>query len=35
MAFAVRDAAKALDAYTRYLHVPADTAIEFFPKSKN
>lgn len=35
MAFAVRDAAKALDAYARFLHVPADTEIKFFPKSKN
>jgi methylmalonyl-CoA/ethylmalonyl-CoA epimerase len=35
MAFAVRDAEKALDAYARFLHVPADTKIEIFPKSKN
>ena len=35
MAFGVKDAAKALEAYARFLHVPADTEIEFFPKSKN
>jgi methylmalonyl-CoA/ethylmalonyl-CoA epimerase len=35
MAFAVRDAEKALGAYARFLHVPADTKIEIFPKSKN
>ena len=35
MAFAVRDAEKALDAYARFLHVPADTKMEIFPKSKN
>jgi methylmalonyl-CoA/ethylmalonyl-CoA epimerase len=35
MAFAVRDAERALDAYARFLHVPADTAIQIFPKSKN
>jgi methylmalonyl-CoA/ethylmalonyl-CoA epimerase len=35
MAFAVRDAEKALDAYARFLHVPADTKIEIYPKSKN
>ncbi len=35
MAFAVRDAEKALDAYARFLHVPADTKLEIFPKSKN
>lgn len=35
MAFAVRDAAAALAAYARFLHVPAETAITFFPKSKN
>ena len=35
MAFAVRDAEKALDAYARFLHVPSDTKIEIFPKSKN
>lgn len=35
MAFAVRDAERALDAYARFLHVPADTKIEVFPKSGN
>lgn len=35
MAFAVKDAARALDAYARFLHVPAETEITFFPKSKN
>ncbi len=35
MAFAVRDAERALDAYARFLHVPADTKMEIFPKSKN
>jgi methylmalonyl-CoA/ethylmalonyl-CoA epimerase len=35
MAFAVRDAAAALGAYARFLHVPADTAIKVFPKSQN
>ncbi|SFZ82554.1 methylmalonyl-CoA epimerase [Devosia enhydra] len=35
MAFAVRDAKAALDAYARFLHVPADTAIVDYPKSKN
>jgi methylmalonyl-CoA/ethylmalonyl-CoA epimerase len=35
MAFAVRDAAAALAAYARYLHVPADTEIKLFPKSRN
>ena len=35
MAFGVKDAAKALEAYARFLHVPAETKIEFFPKSKN
>ncbi|MGV3650526.1 MAG: VOC family protein [Devosia sp.] len=35
MAFAVRDAKAALDAYARFLHVPADTAIIDYPKSKN
>jgi methylmalonyl-CoA/ethylmalonyl-CoA epimerase len=34
MAFAVRDAAAALEAYARYLHVPADTPITVFPKSQ-
>lgn len=35
MAFAVRDAAQALEAYARFLHVPADTTIEFYEKSRN
>jgi methylmalonyl-CoA/ethylmalonyl-CoA epimerase len=35
MAFAVRDAEGALAAYARFLHVPADTAITVYPKSKN
>ncbi|GGA55266.1 VOC family protein [Pelagibacterium lentulum] len=35
MAFAVRDAKATLDAYARFLHVPADTTITDFPKSKN
>ena len=35
MAFAVRDAAQALDAYTRFLHVPASTALKIYPKSQN
>ena len=35
MAFAVRDAGKALEAYARFLHVPADTEIRIYPKSKN
>ena len=35
MAFGVKDAEKALEAYARFLHVPADTEIKFFPKSKN
>jgi methylmalonyl-CoA/ethylmalonyl-CoA epimerase len=35
MAFAVRDAAQALAAYARFLHVPADTALKVFPKSQN
>jgi len=35
MAFAVRDAEAALAAYARFLHVPADTAITVFPKSRN
>ncbi|MDE3003743.1 MAG: VOC family protein [Gemmatimonadota bacterium] len=35
MAFGVKDAEKALEAYARFLHVPADTEITFFPKSKN
>jgi methylmalonyl-CoA/ethylmalonyl-CoA epimerase len=35
MAFAVRSAAAALEAYARYLHVPADTPIKVFSKSQN
>ena len=35
MAFAVNDAEKALEAYARFLHVPADTEITHFPKSGN
>ncbi len=35
MAFAVRDAAKALGAYARFLHVPGSTEINVYPKSKN
>ena len=35
MAFAVRNAAQALAAYARFLHVPADTEIKVFPKSQN
>jgi methylmalonyl-CoA/ethylmalonyl-CoA epimerase len=35
MAFAVRDAAAALAAYARFLHVPAETEIKLFPKSQN
>ncbi|HSF65619.1 MAG TPA: VOC family protein [Paracoccaceae bacterium] len=35
MAFGVKDAEKALAAYARYLHVPADTEITIYPKSKN
>ncbi|MEM7024658.1 MAG: VOC family protein [Pseudomonadota bacterium] len=35
MAFAVRDAKAALEAYARYLHVPADTSITEFAKSRN
>ena len=35
MAFAVRDAAKALGAYARFLHIPAETEIKVYPKSKN
>ena len=35
MAFAVRDAEKALGAYARFLHVPAETEINVYPKSKN
>jgi methylmalonyl-CoA/ethylmalonyl-CoA epimerase len=35
MAFAVRDAAKALDSYARFLCVPADTTIIEYAKSRN
>lgn len=35
MAFAVSDAEKALEAYAKFLHVPADTEIIHFPKSGN
>lgn len=35
MAFAVRDAKAALNAYAKFLHVPADTQITDYPKSKN
>lgn len=35
MAFAVRDAKAALNAYAKFLHVPADTSITDYPKSKN
>jgi len=35
MAFAVRDAKAALDAYARFLHVPAETEIVHFAKSGN
>ena len=35
MAFAVRDADTALGAYARFLHVPAETEIHVYPKSKN
>ncbi len=35
MAFAVKDAAAALAAYARFLHVPADTELRVFPKSQN
>lgn len=35
MAFAVRDAARALASYARFLHVPADTEVKVFPKSQN
>ncbi|MHC4924079.1 MAG: VOC family protein [Planctomycetota bacterium] len=35
MAFAVRDAAEALASYARFLHVPADTELHVYPKSKN
>ncbi|MGZ9810848.1 VOC family protein [Pseudoroseicyclus sp. H15] len=35
MAFAVKDAEAALEAYSKYLHVPTDTEITLFPKSGN
>lgn len=35
MAFGVKDVEKALAAYARYLHVPADTTITVYPKSRN
>ena len=35
MAFAVRDAAAALAAYARFLHVPAETELKLYPKSQN
>lgn len=35
MAFAVNDAAKALEAYAKFLHVPSDTEITHFKKSGN
>ena len=35
MAFAVRDAEKALGAYAQFLHVPAETEITHFAKSGN
>ena len=35
MAFAVRDAAEALEAYSKFLHVPAATEITHFAKSGN
>jgi methylmalonyl-CoA/ethylmalonyl-CoA epimerase len=35
MAFAVSDADAALNAYAKFLHVPADTEIIHFPKSGN
>ena len=35
MAFAVRDAERALSAYASFLHVPVGTQIEEYPKSKN
>lgn len=35
MAFAVRDAKAALDAYAKFLHVPAETEITHFRKSGN
>ena len=35
MAFAVRDAKAALEAYSRFLGVPEDTEIIEYPKSRN
>ena len=35
MAFGVKDAKKALEAYSKFLDVPTDTAIIDYPKSKN
>ena len=35
MAFAVRDAKKALETYARFLNVPADTEINEYQKSRN
>ncbi len=35
MAFAVRDARKALEAYSRFLCVPADSMIHEYQKSRN
>jgi methylmalonyl-CoA/ethylmalonyl-CoA epimerase len=35
MAFGVRDAKAALEAYSKFLHVPTDTEIVDYPKSKN
>jgi methylmalonyl-CoA/ethylmalonyl-CoA epimerase len=35
MAFGVKDAKKALEAYSKFLDVPTDTTITDFPKSKN
>ena len=35
MAFGVRDAAKALATYARFLDVPAETALTVYPKSQN
>jgi methylmalonyl-CoA/ethylmalonyl-CoA epimerase len=35
MAFAVRDAKVALEAYAKFLRVPGDTKITDYPKSKN
>lgn len=35
MAFAVRDAKQALETYSRFLDVPADTPVKEFAKSRN